>query len=357
MFAACGAPVEDAAIVAEELVEASLMGLDSHGVVRYIQYVDEVLRGRIKPGSPVRIVNETPSTAVVDCGFNFGPVSARKMVTIVTSKAAQSNVAFVVSLNSHHISRLGSCVQKIAEQGMFGFATCNSSKHGHWVVPWGGREGRLATNPLAYAAPTSGWPVVMDMSTAMIAEGKIRILMNQGEDVPDQCILDANGNPTNDPADFYGPPHGTILPLGSQRGYKGFGLGLLVEILSGIIAGMATSMEHPCTNGLAIMALNPGAFCGVEQFRDLMDDLSEYMTTTPPAPGFDEVVMPGTYDFRMREKRLIEGIPLDSQTWSQIVEAARRVGITVGAPSVRETSTSPVTVADQPVQVQELAAG
>jgi uncharacterized oxidoreductase len=329
LFCACGAPPEEAAIVADELVEASLMGLESHGVTRYIWYTEEILNGKIRPGAPVRIIRETPSTAIVDCGFNFGAVSARRMVAIVCEKAQQAGVACVISQNSHHVGRLGAYTQKVAERGLFCFATANSSKHGHWVVPWGGREGRLATNPLSYAAPTHGRPVVMDMSTSMISEGKIRVLMYEGKPLPPNCIQDADGYPTTDPEKFYGPPHGTILPFGSELGYKGFGLGLLVEILSGIMAGMESTCDHPYINGLCLIAINPVAFCGAERLKDLMDDLSRYITTTPPAPGYSEVVMPGTLDFRMREKRLIEGIPLPEETWRRIVETAKRVGVIV----------------------------
>lgn len=329
IFTACGAPTDEAGIVADELVEASLMGLDSHGVMRCVQYTEEVLKGKIKPGAPVRIIKETANTAVVDCGYNFGPVSAWRMADIVCGKAKERDVACVVSRNSHHIGRLGAYVQRVAEQNLFCLATANSSRHGHWVTPWGGREGRLATNPLAYAVPVNGKPLVFDMSTSMIAEGKIRVLMCKGKFVPAGCIQDADGNPATDPKAFYGPPHGTILPFGSELGYKGFGLGLLVEILSGIMAGMASSADYPYINGLCLIAINPEAFCGTHFFKELMADLCRYITATPPAPGHKEVLMPGTLDFRMREKRLADGIPLPEETWKLIVNTAEKVGVII----------------------------
>jgi uncharacterized oxidoreductase len=167
----------------------------------------------------------------------------------------------------------------------------------------------------------------MDMSTAMISEGKLRILMNQGKPVPEGCIQDSRGNPTTNAKAFYGPPRGAILPFGSQFGYKGFGLSLLVEIMSGIMAGMATSVDYPYINGLALIAVNPDAFCGKNRFRELMDDLCAYITSSPPAPGRNAVVMPGAYDFQILEKRSIEGIPVDERTWQLICEVARRVGV------------------------------
>ena len=331
LFTACGAPREEAVIVADELVNTSLMGIDSHGVVRYIQYAEDVLKGKIEPGAPMSIVKETPTTAIVDCGLNFGLVTATRMVEIVCDKAKRNNVACVVSRNSQHVGRLGAHTEKIARLGLFGFATANSSKHGHWVVPWSGREGRLATNPLSWAAPTSDLPVVMDMSTAAISEGKIRVLMHDGRAVPPDSIQDAAGNPTQDPKAFYGPPRGTILPFGGQLGYKGTGLSLLVEVLGALLAGEATSMDHPYINGLCLMAVAPEAFCGKERFIELMDDLCEYITSSPSARGA-KVTMPGALDYRTREKRLVEGIPLADESWLQIVDVAKRVGVTIHEP-------------------------
>ncbi len=329
LFVAYGAPPEEAEILVENLVEASLMGLESHGVTRFIHYMDDIARGKIKPGAPIRIVTETPTTAIVDCGFNFGPVAGARMVDIVCEKARSANLACVVSQNCHHVSRLGSYVQKIAERDLVGIAWANSSKHGHFVVPFGGREGRLATNPIAYAVPTlKGHPIVLDMATSMISEGKIRVLMHAGRPIPDGCLLNAEGEPTNDPEEWYGPPKGTILPFGSPAlGYKGFGLSLFVEIMAGILAGNSTSTDLPYVNGLCLVAINPEAFCGLLRFKELVSEMSTYMVATPIASGFAEVVMPGELDFRTYERRKVEGIPLPEVTWSQIQAGAHRVGI------------------------------
>jgi uncharacterized oxidoreductase len=334
LFAAGGAPADEAAMVADELVEASLMGLDSHGVMRFKQYLDAAAEGSIRPGAPTSILKESPTTALVDCGFNFGPVSAARMTQIAARKAKVSNLACVVSRNSHHVGRLGSYVQKLAAEGLIGLATANSSKHGHFVAPWGGSQGRLATNPLAYAVPTSGDPIVLDMSTSMIAEGKIRVLLASEKSIPPGCVRDAAGNPVTDPKDFYGPPRGTIQPLGGELGYKGFGLGLLVEILGAILAGQDSSLDLPYINGLCLVAIDPEAFCGRDLFRSLADNLCRYVTSCPPAPGFAEVIVPGTLDFRTRRRRLAEGIPLPETTWENIVECAHRLGVSVSPPGV-----------------------
>jgi uncharacterized oxidoreductase len=331
LFVAYGTPRNEAEILVDNLVEASLMGLESHGVTRFIHYTQDISSGRIKPGAPIQVVKETPATAIVDCGFNFGPVAGARMVDIVCQKARAVSLACAVSQNCHHVSRLGSYVQKIAERDFIGIAWANSSKHGHFVVPFGGSEGRLATNPIAYGVPRlQGPPIVLDMATSMIAEGKIRVLMNEGKPIPPGCVLGANGEPTTDPQGWYGPPKGTILPFGSpQLGYKGFGLGLFVEIMGGILGGNSTPTDLPYVNGLCLLAINPQAFCGVERFKELTEEMSAYMTGTPPAPGFDEVVMPGELDFRSYKRRMQDGIPLPETTWSQIQAAARQVGVSL----------------------------
>lgn len=332
IFTACGAPSNEAETVTDVLVEASLMGLDSHGVMRYAQYVEQALDKTVKPGAPIKIVKETANSAIVDCGWNFGPVSATKMVEIVNEKANLNNMACVISKHSHHVGRLGTYVQKLAEKGVFAIATTNSSRHGHWVTPWGGREGRLATNPLAYGFPTEGRPIVFDMSTSMIAEGKIRILMNQGKEVPYGCMLDSDGNPTTDPKKFYGPPRGTIMPFGSQLGYKGFGLGLLVEVLSSTLAGepvTANGKKDSYINGLCLIAINPESFCGSDNFKVLADNLCSYIKSAAPAPGYEGVILPGELDYKMYDKRIKEGIPVDEKTWELIINTAKKVGVEI----------------------------
>jgi LDH2 family malate/lactate/ureidoglycolate dehydrogenase len=312
-------------------VESNLMGYDSHGMLRCMEYLRCVRDGRVKPGAPVTVISESPSTAVVDCGLNFGPVGANVMVDIGCKKAEACGITCILSKNSFHIGRLGGYVQKVAERGMFGFLACNSRQKAHVVVPWGGREGRLGTNPLAFAAPTKGWPVVFDMSTCMIAAGKIDMALFEGKQLPEGCIQDSEGNPTTNPKDFYGPKGellGTMLPLGSPRfGYKGYGLSMMTEILGGILGGEDATIDHNRSNGVSLIVINPDHFCGIDLFKELNDRFCMYQMSSKPAKGFDEVVVPGTYDFRKREERLANGIPIDERIWTQLVEAAAEIGV------------------------------
>jgi hydroxycarboxylate dehydrogenase B len=336
-FVACGSPRDEAAQVADHLAESNLMGYDSHGIVRITDYVICVKDGRVRPGAPMTILKETPSTAIVDCGLNFGQVSANLMIEIAYEKAKTCGISSVVSQSCFHIGRLGSHVQKIAERGMFALMTCNGRQRIHMVVPWGGRDGRLGTNPIAFAAPTKGWPVVMDFSTCMIPEGKIRLSLFEGKPIPENCIQDPEGNSTTDAARFYTPDRnkiiGTILPLGAPRfGHKGYGLALMTEIMGAILSGEDATVDHNRSNGVSLMVINPDAFCGIDLFTELVDRFCQYQMSSRPAKGFSEVVVPGTLDFRTREKRLVEGILFQDSVWAEIVDAAAQVGLKVSEP-------------------------
>jgi uncharacterized oxidoreductase len=326
LFLSAGASGQEAEIVAEEIVEASLMGLDSHGIMRISQYLEQVNEGLIKPDRAINIIFETSVSAIVDCDWNFGMVCARKMTDIVIEKANKSNIAVAVSRHCNHMGRLGSYTQRVAEAGLFGFAAVNSSRHGHFVAPFGGADGRLATNPLSYAVPTGGNPILLDTSTSMISEGKIRVLMHQGKELPDNCVLTYDGRPTNKPEEFYNPKKGTILPFGGEMGYKGFGLGLLVEVLGSTLSGIPVTPDgekDEYINGFFIMAINPKIFGIENELIENMEILKEYVKSARPAKDSKGVFMPGELDFMTKAERLKNGIEVADETWKQIVNAAK----------------------------------
>ena len=167
----------------------------------------------------------------------------------------------------------------------------------------------------------------------MTSQGRVRACIRKGEALPEGFIQDGEGRPTTDPKDLYGPPPGSILPFGFALGHKGYGLALLTEIMAGTLAGRAVEPEDLSdhySNQLCLIALDPESFCGREQFYDLVDALSDYLTGTPPAPGFAEVLLPGTPERRTREKRLQQGVPIDEEGWQNMKKAAASVGIEIG---------------------------
>jgi uncharacterized oxidoreductase len=327
IFQAVGAPAGEASIVAEHLVTANLMGYDTHGIIRIPQYVQDVISGTIRPGAPMAVEKETATTAVIDCGWNFGQVGGLHAIDLAISKARAQHTATVIARSCNHAGRLGAYTQRAAESGFLAIGVCNSPRHGHFVIPWGGREGRLATNPISFAAPNgSDVPLLADFSTAESSEGAIRLHRNMGMKLPDGWVVRADGEQTNDPNDFYGPPRGAILPFGGKRGYRGFALGLLVEILGGLMGGSSITAHQP-GNGLAFIVVDISAFCDPDEFRAMMQELHDYIKSSPLSAGFDEVLLPGEPDFRRRKERMREGVPIDESTWEQICESAASVGV------------------------------
>lgn len=327
LFQACGADDDEARTVAEALVQSSLMGHDSHGVIRIPEYLADAAAGKLRPRAPVVVTSTGASTAVVDCGQGFGAVGAERAMAVAVELARSHGTACVSTKRCSHVGRLGAYVQWAAGRGCIALATCNSPVYGHCVLPFGGRAPRLATNPIAYGVPTNGDPVVADFSTSIVPEGKLRVYRNEGKPVPPGWILDAAGQPTTDPTLFYGPPRGGILPLGGNAGHKGLALSMLVEILGSSLAGVPTTDPTVYGNGVCFLVVDPARFCPLDRFRALVDDVVAYIKSSPPAPGFDEVLVPGELEFRTRRMRLEQGIPIDEPTLVALDDWARKLGV------------------------------
>lgn len=333
-FMSTGASEDEALVIAEELTEANLMGLDSHGFMRVADYLSLVKKGTIIPGVAVETQFESPNSVVVNGNHNYGIVTATETTRLVIQKAMENNIAVGATRHCNHIGRLGAYTQKIANSGMMGFAVVNSSRHGHFVAPFGGAQGRLATNPLSFAFPTKGDPILLDMSTSMVAEGKIRFLMQAGKELPDNCVLTADGKPTNSPVEFYEPAKGTILPFGESMGYKGFGLGLMVELLGSTLSGVRLTPDGETDeyiNGFFVMAVNPRIFGESNDILDNVEILKEYILSAKPAQGSAGVVAPGQLDFETRARRLKDGIEVAEDTWRQIIAAGKLFDIDLEA--------------------------
>lgn len=344
IFSAFGAPKAEATLVADHLVEASLMGLESHGVTRYVFYSEELKNGRLQPGAVVSIEKETPTTAIVDGHSNFGQVVAQKMTDVAIEKATQHGLSCVVSRNSHHTGRLGAWTTKIAEANMIGIATISAPKLGHYMVPWGGREGRLATNPISWAAPTENQPLVLDMTCSAISEGKVRECLNAGELLPEGRVIDAQGRLTRDPKAFYGPPHGAFLPFGGEFGYKAYGLGLLPMVLGEMMIGEKIDDEVRYINALTLIVINPKCFGDLKTFLQHMKDMVHYVKDTPLAEGYQEVLLPGEREYQTYAERKKTGIPLPQKTWDDICRIAKEVNIPIDQKEVvpfKSPSTKP----------------
>jgi uncharacterized oxidoreductase len=329
--AALGSPPDEAAVVAEALARANLAGHDSHGIIRIEQYAKMVQSGDITPGASTTVVRETPCVALLDGGWNFGPVVARRALETAMRKAREYGTGTVSVRNSNHLGRLGEYTLMAAEAGMTCIATVNNHGRGNLVAPFGGSQGRLATNPISFACPGPERPILVDITTSVAAEGKVRVYKNAGKRLPEGWLIDNQGRPSTDPNDLYTEPRGAILPFGGPVGHKGFALGVMVDILSGALSGAGCSHSSTCRlgNAMFFQVIDIEKFVPREEFLEHVGILERHIRSSPPAPGVKEILMPGEPELREEERRRREGIPIDDETWRQFAACLESLGVEV----------------------------
>jgi hydroxycarboxylate dehydrogenase B len=333
IFRATGSADDEAQAVADHLVDANLVGHDSHGVIRVSKYVDWHARGMVVANRHAVVVRETPCHALVDGQFGYGQVIGREAMDLAIAKARRSGLCAMAIRNVGHLGRIGAWAEQVAAAGLASIHFVNTSGFGILVAPHGGSDRRLSANPIAAAVPGPGGALVLDMSTSAIAEGKIQVALNRGQILPEHCTIDAAGRPNRDPATFYGPPAGALLPFG---GHKGYGLSLFCEILAGALTGGgSTHPENPTAgrlvNNMLSIVFDPVAFCGAEAFAADVARLAAWVKASPPATPDGEVLLPGEIERRTRAERLRDGIPFDAATRQQIAASAQALAVALPA--------------------------
>lgn len=330
IFEGLQVPREEATWVAELLVRANLVGHDSHGVIRIPQYAQAIKSALVQPAASGDIVKESPSMALIDGHWGLGQVVARRAMQLAIRKAQETRISSVGAYNLYHVGRLADYTRMAAEQDLVGIMMANDAGASPLVAPFGGTAGRLGTNPISIAFPTGGAvPFLFDMATSIVAEGKVRLKRNRGEKTPEGWLLDNQGRPTTDPNVLYQEPRGVLLPLGGRAGHKGFGLAMVVAILGGILArgGYARQDAKRFSNGAFIVVIDISAFVDPREFRAEIGDLLAYVKSAPTAPGVDAIMYPGEPE-AMEQQRERDGIPLEDETWQQIMALAQELGVT-----------------------------
>ena len=334
IFQAVGSVPKEAEIVAGLLANANLVGHDSHGVIRIPQYLGLIETGHIVLNNEIEILRQTKSSAVINGNWGFGQVIASKAMNIAIEKAQSTSVSTVTVRSCNHVGRLADYAQIAANHNLIAMLTVNNHGSGTRVAPWGGSEGRLSTNPICFAIPRKhSQPILVDITTSVVAEGKVRVKRNRNEKVPEGWIIDANGIPTNDPNDLYESPMGAILPFGGKVGHKGFALSMVVDILSGALSGAGCSRESPEKLGNAIFMtlFDISSFVPIEEFYQEIDNFVDWVKSAKTAPGFTEITIPGEPEDHIKQKRRKEGIFIEQKTWKQIEESAEKVGVDLSA--------------------------
>lgn len=327
ILTAAGVSPENAEIVATELKDANLAGHDSHGVIRLMQYVDYVEQGFIRPEGEFEVVVDKPAFAIADGHFQFGQVTATLALRIGLDKARAQGTSTVFLRNCNHVGRLGSYSQKAAGDGFASMMCVNAPGPGG-VAPFGGVERRLGTNPISISAPRGDAPFVLDMTSSATAEGKVRVALQKGESLPEGWIIDSEGNPSNNPADLYGPPEGAILPLGGAMGFKGFGLSVMIDVFGGILSGSGVCRDDlpRGANGVWMYFVDVKQFVDDATYSTLIERYVEHIKSSRRTPGTDEILMPGEIELRRQAARERDGVSVAEETWRQLRELAAKCG-------------------------------
>ncbi len=328
IFAAAGCQPPEHEKIAHYLVEANLVGHDSHGVIRVPSYIDWLRSGKVLANQQLKIVFESEVIAVTDGQFGFGQTMGEKAMDLGIAKCQRHGVAVVALRNPGHLGRIGDWALMGARAGLLSLHFVNTSGVGILVAPVGGLERRLSANPVAAGIPRKNEPpLVWDISTSVIAEGKIKVALNKGVPVPDGCLIDPEGRPTNDPKVFYGPPPGAILPFG---GHKGYGLSIVADVLAGALTGNGCSNPAATrlTNGMLTILLAPRFFQSEEEFYGEIERFIAYVKSARKISADAEILMPGEPEEITRARRVKEGIELDETTWNQILATGRLLNIT-----------------------------
>ena len=333
MVVAAGWSEAEAQETAEHLVLANLSGHDSHGVGMIPLYFQSLADGNLKPDSKGKTRLDAAPFLIVDGEIALGQPNARNAVDRAVAMAKTGGVAIVNLLDSHHIGRIGHYAEVAAAAGLISFFWVNVAGRPPIVAPFGAKEARFGTNPHAIGIPVPGAdPLILDFATSRMAHGKARVALNKGEPVPPGYIIDAEGRPTTDPGHvFASPDHplGALLPFGD---HKGAGLSLIAELLSAGLMGAARIDEKPAKtwiiNSLFGVILDPARLEPDAALRKSRTEsyLAIVHAARPQDPA-SPVLGPGEKERLMRAERGAAGIPLDDETWSQIVAAAAAHGI------------------------------
>jgi len=325
-----GVRTEDAVVVARELVEANLVGHDSHGVIRLMQYEKQIQDGVVAPTAHPEVIVEKPGLALIDGHQQFGQVVATLAMKIAAERVRNQGTFTVFARNSSHVGRIGSYTSAAATSGDVAMMSVNSPGRGP-VSPFGGVEGRLPTNPLSFAAPGPNGPIVLDMTSSVVAEGKIRVAHQRGDTIPEGWLADDQGHPVTDPSRLYNDPSVTMLPLGGVSGFKGTGLAVAIDILCGVLSGFGVSRPEMDlgNNGIWLYLVAIEAVSDRKTYDDWLAGYVQWIKSSRKSPGVDTIFMPGEIEQQRREKLQRDGIFLPDETWRQIMALAERLGVAI----------------------------
>ncbi len=325
IFEAAGVEGEEAGRVARHLVDSNLCGHDSHGVARTLRYVQFLRDGSVKAGQSIEVLFDGGALLALNGRMGLGQTIGEQAMDLLAERALAHGIALVTIRGAGHLGRLGDWAERLAGHGLASLHFLNTTGLGLMVTPFGGTDRRLSPCPLAICVPVTGRdPLLLDITTAMTAEGKLMVARNKGEQVPEGIIVDKEGRPTTSPEVFYAG--GSILPFG---GHKGAGLNVLTDILAGALSGGGCTAPGVKTleNTMTSIAIDIGRLPEPEAMTAEIIRFADWVKGSPPADPERPVLLPGEMEAATRRRRTAEGIPLDDGSWGDILAAADLVGL------------------------------
>jgi len=329
IVAAGGSDAREAKIVAENLVTANLTGHDSHGVGMIPRYVDSLLEGGLKVNQHPKMLFDGGAMVSLDGHQGYGQVICLEAMEIGIARAKQHGLCVMGLGRSHHLCRIGQWAEQAVAAGLVSLHFTNVISRSI-VAPYGGADARFGTNPVTIGIPIPNEPpFILDMATSAVAQGKIRVAHNKREQVSQDWLIDDQGFPTTDPR------YGVIEPFGALRTFglhKGYGLAVVCELLGGALTGGGTwhsddRSKKRVWNGMLTILIDPRRLGTSDAFAAETTAFLASLRKSPVAPGFDKVRIAGEPEREMRAKREREGIPVDDNTWAEILAAGAKLKI------------------------------
>lgn len=325
---AAGMEHDKSVVIAEVLVEADLMGHDTHGLNLLGPYLADIGKGAMAVRGEPRVVSDYPAAITWDGSRLPGTWLVRKAIDVAVPRAKQYGTCTVSIGRSHHIACLAAYLKRVTDQGMV-ILLMTSAPENQSVAPHGGRAGAITPDPIAAGWPTTGDPVLIDVSMSITTNGMVGRLAKEGGRLPGRWLVDAEGTPTDDPTVMSGDVKGALLPMGGiEYGHKGYALGLMVEALTQGLSGhgRADPIEG-WTGEVFLQILAPELFAGRDAFIRQSGWVADYCRQVPPRPGVERVRLPGEAGLRRRAKALAEGVVLHPGIMSQLLPWAEKLGV------------------------------
>jgi LDH2 family malate/lactate/ureidoglycolate dehydrogenase len=323
-----GMPDDKADAVASILVEGELLGRSTHGLALLAPYLKELAAGAMTLDGDPTVISDFGACLTWDGRKLPGPWLVCKALDEAMDRAARFGIGAVAIQRSHHAASLGAYLKAATERGFLGFITLTDPAFSS-VAPFGGTKPVLTSNPFAFGAPTRATPIIVDVSTSMVTNGMVAKMKREARKFEEPWLLDAQGEPSTDPNVIFADPPGTVLPLGGlEAGHKGYGLGMMIEILSGCLSGYGRAEPSAgWSAAVFVMAIDPAVFGGHDAYMKQVTWLVDACHQSPPRPGFERVLLPGEASTKRRERQQNEGMRIDAATLQALQPWMKKLGV------------------------------